>query len=205
MKKFLFLAVVLVLIMFLISCAAPIVHTATLTVAETTVAEVTETTAPPTTVTETTAPVTAANNDIELFREAIKDYNITYKDFEYSSAIVDILNDYIDTKTKTLKMTKEEVGNRYMKLANKVQMDYMVITVVKEKILDKIGITEITPDMLKAVDLIIQWKENKEKEYEYTARYYYGEGADYDIKADELKTESENIADEYLKLTNSMK
>jgi len=142
--------------------------------------------------------------DYELFKEEIEDYDITLKAYEYATAVVEIMNDYVDIETKTLKMTKEEVGHRFMELANKVQMDYMVIAVVKEKILDKKGITEITPDMLKAVDLIVQWQENKSKEYEYTAKYYYGDGAEYDIKADELNDEATAIADEYLNLMNSM-
>ena len=161
-----------------------------------------ETTIPPTKITETTENTKI--KDSELFFEAIKDYDITLKAFEYAGAVLEIMNDYVDTKTKTLKMSKEEVGNRFMELAHKVKMDYLVIGVVEEKILDKIGITEITPDMLKAVDLIVRWQENKSKEYEYTANYYYGEGAEYDIKADELSTEADNIADEYSKLLNSI-
>ena len=195
------LSSLILIVVFIISFTA---CTTPETAAETTTTEttITETTAPVTTATETTENI--KNKDAELFFEAIRDYNITLKAFEYATAVLEIMNDYVDTKTKTLKMTKEEVGNRFMELANKVQMDYMVIVVVKEKILDKNGITEITPDMLRAVDLIVQWQENKKKEYEYTAKYYYGDGAEYDIKADELSTESDNIADEYSKLLNTI-
>ena len=203
--KYLIPILLIVLVFSFTACATPKKATET-TTAETTITETTAivaTTEAKETATETTE--NTKNKDAELFYEAIRDYDITLKDYEYALAVVEILNDYIDTETKTLIMTKEEVGNRFMELANKVKMDYLVINVVEEKILDKNGITEITPDMLKAVDLIVRWQENKSKEYEYTANYYYGEGAEYDIKADELSTESDNIADEYRELLNTIK
>ncbi|MEA2016395.1 MAG: hypothetical protein U9O59_06820 [Actinomycetota bacterium] len=60
------------------------------------------------------------------------------------------------------------------------------------------------PDMLKAIDLIDQWQEIKKREFEYIAKYYYGDGVEYDIKADELSNEAEAIAHEYSNLMNSM-
>jgi len=142
--------------------------------------------------------------DYEIFRNEIEDYHITEKAFEYALAVVEIMSDYVDTETKTLKMTKEEVGNRYMDLSSKVGFDFLVIAMAKENILKDSGIKEITPDMLKAIDLIYQWQEIKEREFEYTAKYYYGDGAEYDIKADELNIEAEAIADEYRNLMDSM-
>ena len=142
--------------------------------------------------------------DFEIFRKEIDDYSITEKAFEYSTAVLDIMNDYIDVKTKTLKMSKEEVGSRFLKLSSKVRSDYFIFFVVKDNILKDKGISNITPDMIKAVDLIFQWSEIKEREFKYTAKHYWGEGAEYEIKADELSDEARAIADEYHNLRNSM-
>jgi len=142
--------------------------------------------------------------DYEIFRNEIEDYHITEKALEYAEAVVEIMSDYVDTETKTLTMTKEEVAKRYLDLSSKVGFDFLVIAMAKENILKDSGIKEITPDMLKAVDLIDQWQEIKKREFEYTAKYYYGDGVEYDIKADELNDEAEAIAHEYLNLMNSM-
>ena len=142
--------------------------------------------------------------DYELFKEEIEDYDITFKAYEYSLAVVEIMNDYVDIETKTLKMTKEEVGSRFMELANKVQSDYFVLSVVENNTLKDKGISNITPEMIKAIDLICQWSETKAREFEYTAKYYWEEDAEYDIKTDELNDEATAIADEYLNLMNSM-
>ncbi len=142
--------------------------------------------------------------DYEIFRNEIEDYHITEKAYEYATAVVEIMSDYVDTETKTLTMTKEEVAKRYLDLSSKVGFDFLVIAMAKENILKDSGIKEITPDMLKAVDLIDQWQEIKKREFEYTAKYYYGDGVEYDIKADELNDEAEAIAHEYLNLMNSM-
>lgn len=142
--------------------------------------------------------------DYEIFRNEIEDYHITEKAYEYAGAVVEIMNDYVDTETETLKMTKEEVGNRYLDLSSKVGFDFLVISMAKENILEDSGIKEITPDMVKAIDLINQWQEKKKREFEYTAKYYYGDGVEYDIKADELSNEAKAISDEYRNLMDSM-
>jgi hypothetical protein len=142
--------------------------------------------------------------DYEIFRNEIEDYHITEKAYEYAGAVAEIMSDYVDTETETLKMTKEEVAKRYLDLSSEVGWDFLVIAMAKENILKDSGIKEITPDMLKAINLIDQWQEIKKREFEYTAKYYYGDGVEYDIKADELNDEATAIADEYLNLMNSM-
>lgn len=200
-QKFIFFILLIIILFSLFSCGKQAVTTTT-TIAEvsTTTTQIITTTE---TITETIAEeTTTTNNDMQLFRDAIKDYNIVNKAFDYAGAVVDIMNDYVDAKTKTLKMTKEEVGTRYMELANKVGKDYFVLPVLKEKILDKSGIQNITPEMKQMISLMIDWQDKVKTQYEYTAKYYYGEGGEYDIKAGELEKEAQKDYDEFYKLSN---
>jgi hypothetical protein len=146
---------------------------------ETTTAETTtvETTAPETTIPETTAETTV-NNDMELFRNAIEDYEMLSKGLDYATEVYNIAFDE--------KLTDEGFGNRYMDLANKVGEDYFGFPLFKDSMLEKAGIKNPTPEMKRILDLIDQWSDKTETIYSYTAKYYYGEGGEFKIKADEL-------------------
>lgn len=168
-----------------------------LTINETTV-EVTTTTkgATTTTIAETT---TTINNDIGLFKEAIKEYDpiSSGKALDYARENYQITVDAVDKK-----ITEKEVVNRYMALANKVSKDYFDLVIQKEKILDKSGIQNITPEMKQMISLLIDWSDKTETIYEYAAKYCQGEGGEFKIKADELQNETDKISDEYNKLYN---
>ena len=164
--------------------------------------ETTATTAIPTTQTTIVETKTTINNDIKLFKEAIKGYNPIDKNIEYNKEAL-----------KWIKLAEKEEPNIFSGIAViclkdlsiRVEKDYSVLVLLKEKILDKSGIQNITPEMKQMISLMIDWQDKVTKQYEYTANYYDGEGAEYDIKADELSTEADSIADEYLELLNSMK
>ncbi len=148
-------------------------------------------------ITETTTAETTVNNDMELFRNAVKDYDILNKGLDYATEEYKIAVDAVDKK-----LTDVEVGNRYMDLANKVGKDYFGFSMplIGDEIFKKAVIVNPTPEMKRTLDLIDQWSNMVEKQYEYTANYYYGEGGEFKIKADELQDEGDKIRDEYIAL-----
>ena len=195
MKNKLFIMVLLIifLILFtLISCSKQMVNTTTTKVAEVTTTKAISTTQAVTTVYETT---TTLNKDGELFLEAINDYDPIHKATEYAKVAYEIALEALENG-----LSDEEIGNKYMDLTIKVGQDFMVISVIKEAILEDKGIGNISEDMKKAIGLINDWSEKTKTRYEYIAKYYYGEGAEYDIKADELESEISDITDGYSKL-----
>jgi len=167
-----------------------------LTKNETTV-EVTTTTkgVTATTVAETTTTKNNDINDMLLFRGLIQDYDpiSSGKAVDYALEALKILQE---------ENTRQGLGDRYEKLANKVGSDYSDLSFQKEKILDKSGIQNITPEMKQMISLLIDWSHKMETIYDYTAKYYYGEGGEFKIKADELQDEVDKILDEYMKLYN---
>jgi hypothetical protein len=180
MKRSLLGGILILFFLSLISCKQQTIITTT-----TEIAEITTTIA-------TQQITTTENNDIELFAQSIKDYNIINKAFEYAGEELKITQDWVDKK-----INKEEVGTKYMELANKVGKDFFAFSIIKEGILKDSGIKEITPEMDKALDLIDSWQEKTKTQYEYMAKNYWGEGAEYEIKADELKNEAKKDYDEF--------
>jgi len=147
-------------------------------------------------ITETTTAETTVNNDMELFRNAIEDYEMLSKGLDYATEVYNIAFDE--------KLTDEGFGNRYMDLANKVGEDYFGFPLFKDSMLEKAGIKNPTPEMKRILDLIDQWSDKTETIYSYTAKYYYGEGGEFKIKADELQNEADKIRDEYVKLYSEL-
>ena len=198
----LFISILLLSFLFT-SCDTSQIKT---TEVETTATTIVETTTPQTTVAETISPETtiaetiADNKDYELFRNAIKDYDPISKAVEYATTAYEIELEALKAMDSGKLITDEEKGTKYMDLAIKIQGDYLVFGVLKEKILDKSGIQNITPEMIKAIDLINKWADTLHREYAYTAKHYWGEGAEYEIKADELSEEVNAIMDEYIAL-----
>ena len=202
MKKGILIILSILLIFIFTSCSN------SKQVVVTTVAETiaTETTIPETMVIDTATEITE-NKDNELFRNAIKDYDpiSSGKSVEYAKTTYEIELEALEAMNSDNPITDEEKGTKFMDLAIKIQGDYLVFGVLKEKILDESGIQNITPDMIKAIDLINNWADTLQKRYEYTAKNYWGEGAEYEIKADELDQEANSIMDEYIALLGIMK
>lgn len=146
------------------------------------------------------------NKDVDLFFKAIEEYNIISKDVDYSSIAFEIQLDYLeDIETNTFKMSKEDVGNRYMELAIQVGKDFMVISIVGENILEDTDITEVTPEMKQMIELIETWADKKKTQFEYTAKYYYGDGEIYDIEAKKLEDEANKASEEFIDLQENMR
>ena len=192
----------ILLVVFIFSfTACTIPKTAT----ETTIAQtaVTETMPPETTVAETILPeatvaetTTTLNKDSKLFLKAIEKYDPIQKALEYATIAYDILLEAV----KAENMTNEEKGNKYMDLARKIGSDYFSFNIIKLNILENTGIKKITDDMKNYLDLIDEWSDKEATYYEYTAKHYYGEGAEYEIKANELEEEIQDITDKYIEL-----
>lgn len=202
-KIFLFLFITLLLSVF-ISCSVPQTNNSTKAdlKTETTIEATSVETKP---IETKSVDTTAENKDFELFLEAIKEYNPIGRAVEYATIVYQIALDYADENNKDYFLNKEKAGLRYGDLHSKIQNDYMVLELIEEKILEDKGISEITPEMIRAVDLINDWSNKLELQYEYTAKYYWGEGAEYEIKADELAQEADEIMDEYIDLLDSIK
>lgn len=193
-KNIIYLSVIILLSFNLVSCGKQAVVTTTkvaevTTTTQTTIATIIEET---TTVSETSITLDKTG---QLFFEIIKDYDLINKASEYASVNYEIALEALEKG-----LSNEETGNKYMELAIQIGKDFMVINVIKEKALEDTGIENITDDMKKVIGLINDWSEKTKKYYEYTAKYYYGEGAEYEIKADELEGEINDISDEYIKL-----
>lgn len=142
--------------------------------------------------------------NINKFFEQIKEYKILDKALDYSEEVVQISLDSIDFEKKEMKLTQSEIGSRYMDLAKKVRDDYFFFDISISKVsLEKDGI-RVTDDMERVIELISKWSNKKEKYYEYMAKYYWGDGPEYEIEADKIEEELDEITDEYIELTNEM-
>lgn len=139
--------------------------------------------------------------NINKFFEQIKEYDILVKNFNYSLLSLAAISDWADGK-----ISRKDVGSRYMEITSEVRSDYFsfdILFMADESLLEKEGIT-VTDDMERVVELISRWKDKKERYYEYMAKYYYGDGPEYEIEADNIEEELEEIKDEYIELTNEM-
>ncbi len=139
--------------------------------------------------------------NINKFFEQIEEYKILEKNVDYGFMTVEALSDWVDGK-----ISREDVGSRYMDITSKVRDDYFLFDIlftIGESSLEKEGII-VTDDMERVVELISSWKDKKERYYEYMAKYYYGDGPEYEIEADKIEEELKEIKEEYIELTNEM-
>ena len=123
------------------------------------------------------------------FFESIGDYNPFRKAVDYSTVVVEICMDRIDTESGTLLLTKDEVASRYLELAGQIRDDSFGLTFLKSN----------NEEEEKIIKLMETWFDKMETSYEYLAKYYWGDGAIYEIKSDELQEEAGKIQDEYNK------
>lgn len=137
--------------------------------------------------------------NINKFFEQIEEYKILGKAVDYSTMAFEAASDWVDGK-----ISREDVGSRYMEITSKVRDDYFLFDIlINKSSLEKEGII-VTDDMERVVELISKWKDRKERYYEYMAKYYYGDGPEYEIEADKIEEELKEITDEYIELTNEM-
>lgn len=134
------------------------------------------------------------NRDMEKFLEIIKDYNINNKTLEYGLAEAEILGDWVGEE-----IDREGAASRYMDLALKVSKDYFLSDYSIKTSIEDEGI-EMTADVEKAIELINIWQEKTGRYFEYRSKYYYGDGAEYEIKSDEIRDEISDIESKYLEL-----
>lgn len=134
------------------------------------------------------------NRDMEKFLEIIKDYNINNKTLEYGLAEAEILGDWVSEE-----IDKEGVASRYMDLALQVSKDYFLSDYFIKTSIEDEGI-EMTADIEKVIELINIWQEKTGRYFEYRSKYYYGDGAEYEIKSDEIRDEISDIESKYLEL-----
>ncbi|GAI11561.1 unnamed protein product [marine sediment metagenome] len=132
----------------------------------------------------------------EEFLESIKDYEITFKAIEYAEVNLKICMDRIDIETETFLLTNDEVASRYLELASQIRKDSFGL---------KIILKSNNKEEEKIIELIDTWFYKMKKSYEYLAKYYWGDGAIYEIKSDELKEEADKIYDEYNKAIKEYK
>jgi hypothetical protein len=126
----------------------------------------------------------------EEFLESIKDYDITLKAWEYSSIVLQICKDSIDFEEEVVLLTDNEIASRYLELAGQIRDDSFFLGFLKGR----------NEEEEKIIELMDTWFDKMEKSYEYLANYYWGDGAIYEIKSDELQEEADEIQDEYNKM-----
>ena len=126
----------------------------------------------------------------EEFLESIKDYNINTKAVDYSTISFKICMDRIDTESETLLLTDDEVASRYLELASQIGKDSFGLAIILK------GNNE-EEEMI--IELMDEWFDKMKTSYEYLSKYYWGDGAIYEIKSDELQEEADKTKDEYNK------
>lgn len=123
----------------------------------------------------------------EEFLESIKDYRIVTKALEYSGMVLQIRMDSIDLEKEVVLLTDDEIASRFLELAGQIRDDSFFLGFLKGRNEEEENI----------IELMKSWFDKMEKSYEYLASYYWGDGAIYEIKSDELKDEADKIQDEW--------
>ncbi len=132
------------------------------------------------------------------FWEAIIDgesnYDLYGKLLDYPMDEIDILLEFIEGE-----ITRDEEISKFWELATRIGKDFFLAEMMIETNL-KNNEVELNEEMEIIISLIDEWSEKTKDTYSYYAKYLETNQAEYDLKVDELKEETELIYNEYREL-----
>jgi len=133
--------------------------------------------------------VTQVDSPKDAFLKKIKDYDIIYQATVYAGISYEIALDWSEDK-----ITKEEASLKYLELATQVGKDFFSVGTFLE-----LDIENITTEQKYIIELIEEWSTKTKYSYKYYSDFLDTGQAEYEIKTNELKEETDKIIDEYNK------